>query len=226
MPRLGTTHHDHTKGPGLARGPALILGTILAVFGLILFIECGDDLSTAGFADGDPVGDKFLGFEANGWTAWITTAAGVALLFGAAQHLLAKAMSLIVALVLGACAVLAAIEGDVLGLAASNVPTWIGWAIAAILLFFNLFAPRVKHEDHDHDHVDRDRSERRPRPPTVSPGPRAPLPERTTASPSPRTTPIASRRWPEERSSEAETRPLGTTPTEGETRSSDPRREP
>ena len=229
MPRLGTTHNDHTKGPGLARGPALILGAILAVFGLILFINTGDDasMSTAGFADGDPVGEKFLGFEANAWTAWVTTAAGVAALFGAAQHLLAKAMSLIVALVLGACAVLAAIEGDVLGLAASNVPTWIGWAIAAILLFFNLFAPRIEHEDHDHVDRDRDRDrDERGVGRRHEPGPVAPA--AGTHDRDPEVRHDTDREPPPAggRSSEAETRPLGTTPAEGETRSSVPRREP
>jgi hypothetical protein len=214
------THHETTtKGVGLARGPALVLGAILSVFGLILFIKCGDDLSTSGFADGDPVGQKFLGFEANGWTAWITTAAGALLLFGAAQHLLAKATSLIVALVLGACAILGAVEGDVLGLAASNIPTWVGWAIAAILLFFNLFAPRI---EHDHDDVDHDRRRFGRRREAGPVGPAAGTRDHD---------PVITRDRDHDagvagtRSSEDETRPLGTTPpAEGETRSSDVRR--
>ena len=224
MPHLGKTHSDHTKGPGLARGPALILGAILSIFGLILFINTGDDasMSTAGFADGDPVGPEFLGFEANAWTAWITTAAGALLLFGAAQHLLAKATSLIVALVLGACAFLGAFEGDVLGLAASNIPTWVGWAIAAVLLFFNLFAPRVKHEEH-HDEHDRDRPRgrfgRRHEPGPVAPAATTRDHDSVRTHDTDREAPLAGGR-----SSEAETRPLGTAPPEGETRSSDPRR--
>jgi hypothetical protein len=141
-----TTH----KGPGLARGPALILGAILAAFGLILFIKSGDTQPTGGFPDGAASGPSFLGFEANGWTAWLTTAAGTLLLFGAAQHLLAKTMSLIVGLALGAAAIFAAVDGDVLGLAAANFWTELGWGIAAVLLLFNLFAPRVEHTDHDH----------------------------------------------------------------------------
>lgn len=143
--------HDETthKGAGLARGPALILGAILAAFGLILFIKSGDTQSTAGFPDGAASGSNFLGFEANGWTAWLTTAAGALLLFGAAQHLLAKTMGLIVGLALGAAAIFAAVDGDVLGLAAANFWTELGWGIAAVLLLFNLFAPRVEHTDHD-----------------------------------------------------------------------------
>ncbi|MBF6619800.1 MAG: hypothetical protein ITG02_06155 [Patulibacter sp.] len=162
-----TAEHTHTvKGPGLARGPAMIIGTILSVAGLALFLHAGDT-PTAGFPDGDAVGSKILGFESNGWTAWITTAAGVLLLFGAAQHLLAKAMSAIVGLGLAVCAVIALIDGDVLGLAAANWAVELAWGIAAVILLLNLLAPRVKHEQrvvpaehtgrHDHDRHDHDR---------------------------------------------------------------------
>lgn len=149
-----TTDHPATaKGPGLARGPAMIVGTILSVAGLALFLHAGDT-PTGGFPDGDVSAAKVLGFESNGWTAWITTAAGVLLLFGAAQHLLAKAMSLIVGLALAACAVIGLIDGDVLGLAAANWAVELAWGIAAVILLLNLFAPRVTHtervEDHDH----------------------------------------------------------------------------
>jgi hypothetical protein len=142
-----TAQHTHTvKGPGLARGPAMIVGTILSVAGLALFLHAGDT-STAGFPDGEVAGTSLLGFESNGWTAWITTAAGALLLFGAAQHLLAKAMSAIVGVALAACAVIALIDGDVLGLAAANWAVELGWGIAAVILLLNLLAPRVKHEE-------------------------------------------------------------------------------
>lgn len=85
-------HHAHAtadthvvKGAGLARGPALVLGTILALAGLALFLHAGDT-PTGGFPDADARGDTVLGFEANGWTAFFTTTAGVVLLFAAAQH--------------------------------------------------------------------------------------------------------------------------------------------
>lgn len=139
-------------GPGLARGPALILGAVLAGFGLVLFLKNGAT-PTDGFPDGTQQGDRFLGFETNGWTAWFTVTAGVLLLFGAAQHLLAKTMSLLVGLALGACAVIALIDGqDVLGLAAANGWTELGWAIAAVLLLFNTLIPRVRHKKDDHPH--------------------------------------------------------------------------
>lgn len=163
------SHDEHTtKGPGLARGPALILGAILAAFGLLLFLKAGDT-PTGNFPDGAATGPEFLGFETNGWTAWFTTAAGALLLFGAAQHLLAKTMSLIVGLALGACAILAAIDGDVLGLAAANFWTWLGWGIAAVLLLFNLFAPRVDRTDDDHHEGRRRGLRRRSEPATVRP---------------------------------------------------------
>ena len=146
--KKGTTTTE--KGPGLARGPALIIGAILSAFGLILFLKNGST-PTAGFPDGAAQGPTFLGFEANGWTAWLTTAAGALLLFGAAQHLVAKGISLFVGLVLGAAALIGLIDGDVLGLAAANVWTELGWGIAAVLLLLNVFAPRIKHEADDDD---------------------------------------------------------------------------
>ena len=139
-----------TKGPGLARGPALIIGALLTAFGLLLFLHAGDT-PTGGFPDAKVNADKFLGFEANGWTAWFTTCAGALLLFGAAQHLLAKTISLVVGLALAACAVFALVDGDVLGLAAANLWTWLGWAIAAVLLLLNVFAPRVSRSSDDQD---------------------------------------------------------------------------
>ncbi|CAB4922938.1 unannotated protein [freshwater metagenome] len=149
-------HHDTTpttsdthvvKGAGLARGPALILGTILAAAGLVLFLHAGGT-PTGGFPDADARGDRFLGFEANGWTAFFTTTAGVILLFAAAQHLLAKLLGLGVGLALAACVVLDLVNGPgVLGLAAANWAVDLGWAIAAALLLLNVFAPRIKHEE-------------------------------------------------------------------------------
>lgn len=140
----GPVHDPGARGPGLARGPALLIGAILAGFGLVLFLKNGAT-PTGGFPDARIDGPHVLGFETNGWTAWFTTAAGALLLLGAAEHLLAKAMSLLVGLALGACAVLSFVDGhDVLGLAAANFWTSLGWAIAAGLLLFNVLAPRPR----------------------------------------------------------------------------------
>ena len=145
-----TTHED---GAGLARGPAYIIGTILAAFGLIMLLSTGSDpvdFATGGFPDADVTSGEFIGFEWNGWTAWITIAAGVLLLFGAAQHALAKGFSLVVGLALGACALFGLFDGDVLGLAAANWATELGWGIAAVLLVLNVLAPRVGAKDEVH----------------------------------------------------------------------------
>ncbi len=133
------------KGVSLARGPALILGTILEVAGLYFLYKQHGFPKLSNFPNGDaPVqGKVFLGiFGANGWTGLLTAAAGGLLLFGAAQHLLAKTTSLIVGLALGAAAVIAVISGNVLGLAAANGWTRLGWGVCAVILLFNTLVPR------------------------------------------------------------------------------------
>jgi hypothetical protein len=133
------------KGVSLARGPALILGAILEVAGLYFLYKQHGFPPLSNFPNGDaPVqGKVFLGiFGANGWTGLFTAAAGGLLLFGAAQHLLAKTMSLIVGVALGAAAVIAVISGNVLGLAAANNWTKLGWAVCAVILLFNTLIPR------------------------------------------------------------------------------------
>jgi hypothetical protein len=133
------------KGVSLARGPALILGTILLAAGLyFLYKQHNFPRFSTNFPHGDaPVDGKVFGiFGANGWTGMLTAVAGGLLLFGAAQHLLAKTMSLIVGVALGAAAVIAAINGDVLGMAAANTWTEIAWGAAAAILLFNTMVPR------------------------------------------------------------------------------------
>ena len=133
------------KGVSLARGPALILGTILEVAGLYFLYKQHGFPKFSNFPNGDaPVqGKVFFGiFGVNGWTGLFTAAAGGLLLFGAAQHLLAKTMSLIVGLALGAAAVIAVISGNVLGLAAASSWTRLGWGVCAVILLFNTLVPR------------------------------------------------------------------------------------
>lgn len=89
-----------------------------------------------------PVEGKVFGiFGANGWTGMLTAVAGGLLLFGAAQHLLAKTMSLIVGVALAAAAIIALASGDVLGLAAANGWTELAWGAAAAILLFNTVIP-------------------------------------------------------------------------------------
>jgi hypothetical protein len=137
------------KGPGLARGPALILGSILVAAGLLAIVKHSTFPSFgSNFPDGTATGSKWLGlFGVNGWTCWLVIACGGLLLFGSAQHLLAKTMSLAVGLILGAASVIALVDGqDTFGLAYQNGLTKLALGIAAAILLFNTLAPRVKHE--------------------------------------------------------------------------------
>lgn len=139
--RINDGHTD--TGASLARGPALVLGSILLAFGLLAFLADGTS-PTDGFPDGTVRdAESFLGVGVNDWTAFFTATAGGLLLFGAAQHLLAKTMSLIVGLALGACSVIALVDGDdVLGLAAANGWTKLFWGVAAAILLVNALLPR------------------------------------------------------------------------------------
>jgi hypothetical protein len=134
-------------GASLAKGPALIAGSILVAFGLASLLKNNDFPSfSSTFPDGEVQGTNFLGFEVNGWTAFFSITAGALLLFGAAQHHLAKMMSLIVGLALCACAVIAVIDGqDVLGLAAANGWTKLGFGVAGVLMLLNALMPRRTH---------------------------------------------------------------------------------
>jgi hypothetical protein len=137
------------KGISFARGPALILGTILLAAGLYLMYKAHSYPRFSNFPNGTaPKDGKFIGglFGANGWTGMFTAVCGGLLLFGAAQHLLAKTMSLIVGVALGAAAVIGLVSGNVLGMAASNGWTELGWAICAVILLFNTLAPRHRRE--------------------------------------------------------------------------------
>lgn len=132
-------------GPSLAKGPALIAGSLLVAFGLAALLKNNDFPSfSSSFPDGEVQGTNFLGFEVNGWTAFFSITAGALLLFGAAQHHLAKMMSLLVGVALAACAVIAIIDGqDVLGLAAANFWTKLGFAVAGGVMILNALMPRT-----------------------------------------------------------------------------------
>ncbi len=187
------------KGVSLARGPALVLGSILLTAGLLAFLADGTS-PTDGFPDGTVKNaEKFFGFGVNDWTAMITAAAGGLLLFGAAQHLLARTMSLVVGLALGACSVIALVDGDdVLGLAAANGPTKLFWGVAAALLLINALLPRKGGGKDRHDDDDDLRRE-----PAVAP--RRETVERERVEPvATRREPVATRAVAEERVSRGE----------------------
>jgi len=134
-------------GPSLAKALPMIIGSILIAYGLTSLLKNSVFPNAAdNFPNGSPQGTSWLGIEVNGWTSFFNIAAGGLLLFGLAQHHLAKLMSLLVGLALGACAIIALISDNVLGLAAANGWTELGWGIAAVLLVLNVLAPRQRRE--------------------------------------------------------------------------------
>lgn len=134
------------KGPSLSRGPALILGTVLLAAGLYFIYKQHYFPKFSNFPSGTATvkGKVLFGlFGGNGWTGMLTAIAGGLLLFGAAQHLLAKTMSLIVGAVLAAAAIIALVDhGNVLGLPSANHLTELAWGIAAAILLINVLLPR------------------------------------------------------------------------------------
>lgn len=131
------------RGTSLARGPVLLAGTILFAYGLLGFLT-NSDLPRDQFADGTVQGESWLGLEVNGWTNFFICAMGGLLLFGAAEHLLARTMALLVGGISAACCVIAVIDGqDVLGLAAANWATKLGFGIAAVYLLIVALLPRT-----------------------------------------------------------------------------------
>jgi hypothetical protein len=134
------------KGISLSRGPALILGTLLLAAGLYYIYKQHTFPKFSNFPSGTAHVDGkviFGLFGGNGWTGMLSAVAGGLLLFGAAQHHLAKTMSLIVGVVLGVAAVLGFVNhGNVLGLPSANHLTELAWAIAAVILLLNVFVPR------------------------------------------------------------------------------------
>jgi hypothetical protein len=148
MARTQPTATNTKTGVSLSRGPALILGTILAVAGLYFLYKQHTFVKLSHFPNGKAtVGGKvFFGiFGVNGWTGELTAAAGALLLFGAAQHLLAKAISLIVGVVLAVVAVWALVNHhSALGLFAASIWTIVLFGACALLLLFNSAIPRRK----------------------------------------------------------------------------------
>jgi hypothetical protein len=166
-------------GPSMAKALPMIIGSILIAYGLTSLLKNSVFPNAAdNFPNGSPQGTSWLGIEVNGWTSFFNIAAGGLLLFGLAQHHLAKTMSLLVGLALGACAIIALISDNVLGLAAANGWTELGWGIAAVLLVLNVLAPRRRREREVGTAGmttarDRDRCARRPQEPVDDRAPAA-----------------------------------------------------
>ena len=135
---------DDNKGISLAKGPVLIIGLILLAFGIVALVVGGATSFTAEPFSGMVSGKKFLGLELNGWSSVLCMVAGALLVFGSPLHWGAKGMSIVVALVLGAAAVLAYFNDDsALGVFAANGLTELAWMAAAVLLLLLALLPRV-----------------------------------------------------------------------------------
>lgn len=145
-PSQADAHRHVVEQPGLslAKGPAILIGLALTAAGLLGLLKDSTFTALGDFPDGVPGGTELAGIEFNGWTCWITIVAGALLLFGAAAHLGAKLMSLIVGVALLCIAFIGVAQGDVLGLAASNWLTQLLWGLVGGVLLLNTFAPRRK----------------------------------------------------------------------------------
>ena len=153
MSTTQTTYRE--KGVSLARGPALALGTFLVIAGLyFIYTEHGfPRLSSFPNSTVHINGKAFFGvFGLNGWSGELTVASGALLIFGAAQHLLAKATSFIVAVILAGVGIWAlADHHSALGLFAANIWTVLLWFAAAAYLLINSVLPRTPGSDPDTD---------------------------------------------------------------------------
>ena len=135
--------NNDDKGISLAKGPVGIVGIVLLALGILGFIFAGRDFAID-FPDGTQNGEAFLGFEANGWTNLLMVVSGALLLFGAPLHWVAKSLSLIVGLVLGAVSVISLVDSDdALGIFAANGPTKLLLGAAAAVLIVLSLLPRV-----------------------------------------------------------------------------------
>ena len=137
------TRTRRTKGVSLAKGPVGLIGLVLLAYGITALIFGGH-----GFAhhvpSGAVYGKTWLGLLVNGWSGLLFIAAGLLLLISAPAHVTAKGISLLVAIALGAIAVIAVINGHgALGLFAANHLTEIVWGAGAVLLLCLSLLPRV-----------------------------------------------------------------------------------
>lgn len=145
------TQKNEKKGVSLAKGPVLIVGLALLIFGVLALIFGGHGFEMDPIS-GTENGKKFLGLEGNGWTNLLFIGAGALLIFGSPLHWGAKSLSLIVGLALVAASLIALVDGDdVLGIFAANGLTMLVWGIAAAVLLVLALLPRVGGRTDDDD---------------------------------------------------------------------------
>jgi len=131
-------------GWSLVKGPVAIIGVLGIAFGVVGLIAGGHGFGTGHVPHGAIAGKHWLGIEANGWSNLLSIAAGLLLLLSAPLHWGAKTSAFLVALVLGAAAVVGAVRGNgVFGIFAANHLTEIIWGAAAVVLVLVSGLPRV-----------------------------------------------------------------------------------
>src|SRR5258705_7740119 len=92
-------------GPSYAKGPNLVIGSILLAYGLTgLLTNAVFPHASSSFPHGDPTGQSWLGPEVNGWTNFFTIAAGGLLLFGPPEHHPAQPIPSVAGCAPGPCA--------------------------------------------------------------------------------------------------------------------------
>src|SRR5919199_4265280 len=134
---------DRSKGVSLAKGPVALVGLALLAYGVTAFIFGGHSFAAHPIS-GAVQGKTWLGLEVNAWSSLLFVAAGLLLLFGSPVHVLAKSLSLIVGLALGAASVIALYDKqDVFGIFAANGLTKLVWGVAGALLILLSLLPRV-----------------------------------------------------------------------------------
>jgi hypothetical protein len=140
MARTTTTTR---KGVSLAKGPIAVLGIAGVVYGVLALVFGGNSFALH-VPHGSVSGGHFIGLLTNGWTDLLFVAAGLMLMLSAPAHWLAKFSAMIVAVVLGAAAVVAVIRGNgVFGIFAANHWTELIWGAAAVALVVLSMMPRV-----------------------------------------------------------------------------------
>lgn len=141
---MSTTPVETSRGISLAKGPVAIVGILGIVYGVSGLISGAHGFSVSSIPHGSVYGHRWLGLEVNGWSNLLFIAAGLMLLLGASGHWVAKSSAFIVAVALGAAAVIAYIRGNgIWGIFAANHRTEIVWGAAAIVLAVLSWLPRV-----------------------------------------------------------------------------------
>jgi hypothetical protein len=121
-----------------------IVGAILLVAGLYMLYRAHRFPPLHDFPSQQARIDEhvFFGiFGANGWTGMGTAIAGGLLLFGSAQHLMAKTIGVVTGIALLVAAIIALISGRVLGLAAANGWTELLWGGCGLVVLIGALMP-------------------------------------------------------------------------------------